>query len=101
MGQRLKLQELLERIQGNDSVHFQPGRNTEMEYPCILYNVDGLNTQWADNITYDQIIEWQVVVITRDPDSETWREIGRLPRSSLTRTAVVDNLYHYYFTLYF
>lgn len=101
MAPRLSLQTLLEEILGSEEVYFQPGENITMDYPAIVYNVDGLNTKWADNLAYDQIVEWQVVHICRDPDDETWRKIGRLPRSTLNRTAVVDNLNHYYFTLYF
>jgi hypothetical protein len=101
MGQPQKLQELLEGILGTDEVYLQPGENVTMSYPAIVYNVDGLNTKWADNLAYDQIIEWQVVFIARSPDDDTWRKIGRLPRSTLNRTSVVDNLNHYYFTLYF
>ena len=101
MAPRLSLQTLLEEILGSDAVYFQPGSNVTMDYPCIVYNVDGLDTEWADNLAYNQKVEWQVVVIDRDPDNETWRKIGRLPLSSLTRTAVVENLNHYYFTLYF
>jgi len=101
MDPRQKLQTLLEGILGSDQVYFQPGSNITMEYPCIVYNVDGLDTQWADNLAYDQTVEWQVVVIHRDPDNEIWRAVGRLPKSSLNRTAVVENLNHYYFTLYF
>lgn len=101
MERRLRLQTLLEEIQEDGSVYFQPGENTVMDYPCILYNVDGLDTDWADNLPYNQMVEWQVVVIHDDPDNEIWRKVGRLPRSSLNRTAVVDNNYHYYFTLYF
>jgi hypothetical protein len=41
------------------------------------------------------------VVIDRDPDNETWRKIGALPKCSMNRTEVVENLNHYYFTLYF
>lgn len=101
MAPRLSLQEVLEDILGTENVYFQPGSNVTMEYPCIVYNVDGLDTKWADNLAYDQTVEYQVTVIDRNPDNETWRKVGRLPKSSLTRTAVVDNLNHYYFTLYF
>lgn len=101
MAPRLSLHSNLEALLESDEVYFQPGSNITMSYPAIVYNVDGLNTKWADNLAYDQIVEWQVVVICRDPDDETWRKVGRLPRSSLNRTAVVDNLNHYYFTLYF
>lgn len=101
MAPRQSLQTLLESILGSEEVYFQPGENITMSYPAIVYNVDGLNTKWADNLAYDQVVEWQVVFICRDPDDETWRKIGRLPRSSMNRTEVVDNLNHYYFTLYF
>ena len=101
MDQRLKLQELLEGILGTDAVYFQPGRNITMEYPCIVYNVDDLNTNWANNLAYKQDVEYQVVVIHRDPDNEVWREVGRLPKSSFNRAEIVENLNHYYFSLYF
>jgi len=82
-------------------VWFQPGANITMEYPAIVYNVDGLETQWADNLAYFQDVEYQVVVIQRDPDSDIWRKVGRLPKSSFQRSEVVENLYHYYFNLRF
>ena len=97
----LKLQTLLEEIQGSDAVYFQPGRNVTMEYPCIVYNVDELLTKWANNGAYAQDVGYQVVVIDRNPDNETWRAVGRLPKSELLRTEVVENLNHYYFNLYF
>ena len=86
MDRRLRLQEILEELQGSDAVYFQPGSNITMEYPCIVYNVDGLDTDWADNLAYNQTIEWQIIVIDRDPDNDTWRKVGRLPYSSLNRT---------------
>ena len=101
MAPRLKLQEVLEEIQGNDSVYFQPGPNIIMDYPCIVYNVDGLDTQWADNLAYKQEVNYQVVVIDRDPDNETWRKVGRLSKSTFNRSEVVENLNHYYFNLRF
>ena len=101
MGQRLQLQTLLEDILGSDEVHFQPGENITMNYPAIVYNVDGLDTKWADNLTYNQVINYQVVVIHRDSDNDIWRKVGALPKSSLNRTEVVNNLNHYYFSLYF
>ena len=72
-----------------------------MDYPAIVYNVDGLDTKWADNLAYNQEVEYQVVVIHRDPDNDIWRKVGALPKSSLNRTEVVENLNHYYFSLYF
>lgn len=101
MAPRLSLQQMLETILGSDEVHFQPGSNVTMSYPAIVYNVDGLETEWADNLAYKQDVEYQVVVIFEDPDDDLWRKIGRLPKSSFIRQEVVENLYHYYFSLYF
>lgn len=101
MDQRLLLQQLLEEIQGSDQVYFQPGRNVTMEYPCIVYNVDDLLTLHANNNVYKQDVGYQVVVIDRDPDNQTWRKVGMLPKCSFQRSEVVENLNHYYFNLYF
>lgn len=101
MAQRLKLQELLEQILGSSEVYFQPGAQVTMDYPAIVYNVDNLGTEWADNLAYKQDVEYQVVVIHRDPDNEVWREVGRLPKSSFQRSEVVGNLNHYYFNVSF
>lgn len=101
MAPRLTLQTILETILGSEEVYFQPGRNITMSYPAIVYNVDGLDTKWADNLAYHQEIEYQVVVIQRDPDDDFWLQVGRLPKSVFNRSEVVENLNHYYFTLYF
>lgn len=101
MAPRVKLQEVLEEIRGSDAVYFQPPANLQMEYPCIVYNVDGLDSKWADNLAYAQDIMYQVVVIDRNPDNDTWLKIGQLPKSSFQRKEVVENLNHYYFNLYF
>ena len=101
MAQRLKLQTILEQILGSEEVYFQPGANVTMDYPAIVYNVDGLDTEWADNLAYKQDVEYQVVVMHRDPDNEVWREVGRLPKSSFQRSEVVDGLNHYYFSVNF
>ena len=101
MAQRLKLQALLEGILGSENVYFQPPNNLTMSYPAIVYNVGGLNNDYGDNLPYNQTIEWDITVIHSNSDNDIWLKIGALPMCVLTRTAVVDNLYHYYFTLYF
>ncbi len=92
---------MLEEILGSDEVHFQPPRNVRMEYPAIVYNVDDLDTKFADNHPYAQKVGYALTVIHRDPDNQVWREVGRLRYCSFDRFDVVDNLNHYYFTLYF
>ncbi len=101
MAPRLTLQTKFEAILGSEEAYFQPGRNVTMSYPAIVYNVDGLDTKWADNLAYKQDVEYQVIVIQRDPDDDFWKKVGALPKCSFQRSEVVENLYHYYFALYF
>lgn len=101
MGRQVDLQVILENIQGSEAVYFQPPSNFTMEYPCIVYSVSDLDTKFADNLPYSQHVEYQVTVIDRKPNADTWLKVGALPLCSMDRTAVVDNLNHYYFTLYF
>lgn len=101
MAQRVQLQTLLESIQGSESVYFQPPSNITMEYPCIVYHVSDLDSKFADNLPYLQKVQYQITVIDRDSTAETWKKVGALPLCSMDRTAVVENLNHYYFTLYF
>lgn len=101
MGQQLQLQTLLESIQGSTAVYFQPPSNVVMEYPCIVYGVSDLDSKFADNLPYLQRTQYQITVIDRSPTADIWKKVGALPLCSMDRTAVVDNLNHYYFTLYF
>ncbi len=34
---------------GSDNVYFQPPPTVKMQYPCIVYKRDYLNTEFADN----------------------------------------------------
>lgn len=72
-----------------------------MKHPAIVYNVGGLLTEYADNIQYNQTVEYDVTLMHDDPDNPVWRALGRLTYVTLDRTAVVDNLYHYYYSLRF
>lgn len=84
-----------------DNVKFQPPTGTMLTYPCIIYKRDNLNDRKADNRTYVRHDEYQITYITRDPDDMAWHEIADLELCSLTNTAISDNLYHYYYRIYF
>lgn len=99
---RLELQTLLEGILGKpNDVHFQPGKNTTLNYPVILYTWDGDSQQHANNLPYRQTKRYEVTVIDRDPDSEYPDAIRNLPRCAFSRKFVVDGLNHTVFNLYF
>lgn len=84
-----------------DNVKFQPPTGTMLTYPCLVYKRDNLDDRSADNRVYARHDVYQITYITRDPDDEAWHAIADIPLCSLTSTATSDNLYHYYYKLYF
>lgn len=99
---RLELQTLLEGLIGTtNSVFFQPGPNVTMPQKCIVYKLDDVKTEFADNRPYSRAKRYQVTVIDRDPDSSIPDAVGLLPKCDFERSMTVDNLHHFIFNLYF
>ncbi len=102
MDRRLQLQSLLEEIAGEDvKVYFQPPSNITMTYPCIRYERDAAETQFAGNRPYRYTKRYQVMVIDRDPDSPIPDKIAELPMCVFDRHYKAENLNHDVFNLYF
>jgi hypothetical protein len=101
MAPRSSLQELLIAILGSANVYFQPPPSVQLKYPCILYNRESVNTEYADDSPYKRTKRYQVTVIDRNPDSEIPDKVGMLPLCSYDRFYTADNLNHDVFTLYF
>lgn len=101
MGQRLKLQQLLEELLGTRNVYFQPPTNLKMNYPCIVYQRDAANTKFADNLPWRHTIRYAVTVVDRDSDSSIPNKVAALPMCVFSRHFVADNLNHDVFQLYF
>lgn len=101
MGQRLELQTLLESLNPNGGVYFQPPATIKMTYPAIVYQRQFVDDEHADNQAYIQTKRYMVTYIDRDPDSDVPDKIGRLPLCRYDRFYVADNLNHDVFDLYF
>lgn len=101
MGQRFRLQELLETILGSRNVYFQPPNNFRMEYPCIRYQQDYQDNDYADNFPYRSEKRYLVTVIGLDPDSPVPDMIAALPKCRFSRFYTADDLNHHVYNLYF
>lgn len=97
---RLDLQERLESIMGSRNVYFQPPESIMVEYPCIIYKLDMVHNNSADNIRYLTNPRYQLTLIDRDPDSEYLDILSELPYCSFERFYAVDNLNHFIFSIY-
>jgi hypothetical protein len=101
MGQRLELQAILVDILGSNHVYFQPPPSVLMVYPCIVYNRDDENTDFAGNLPYKKVRRYQVISIDRNPDSDIPAKIADLPLCVYDRFYAADDLNHDVYKLFF
>lgn len=95
---RLKLHEQLRFLCPN--CYYQPPKNIQMTYPCIVYNKAGVIDLYAQNNKYLSRDEYMVTVIDRDPDSEIPESILKtFTMSSFQDAFVQDNLHHTVLTI--
>lgn len=99
MAPRQQLQSILEDICEN--VYFQPPANVQMVYPAIVYRRDPGDTKFANNTPYDYIQQYEVTLISRDPDDAIFGNLVALPMTTHARNFVADNLNHDVFSIYF
>ena len=72
-----------------------------MEYHCIVYHRDNVNTEYADDRPYKLRTRYQVTVIDRDPDSPIPAKVAALQFASFDRFFTADNLNHDVYSLFF
>lgn len=99
MGDRLNLDAIFEELLGSNEVYFQPPASVKMQYPAIVYRRYNINNAHADDGVYKQSLEYEVIVIDRDPDSEIVMKVSRLPRCRHERHYTADGLNHDAFKL--
>jgi hypothetical protein len=99
MGSRLELHTLLETLAPN--VYFQPPNGLVMEYPCISYTRDNMDTDFADNAPYRLCTRYLVTVIDRNPDGTITTAVSKLPMCLYNRGFATSGLNHDVFNLYF
>lgn len=99
MGRRLELQTLLETL--TPVVYFTPPNDTQIQYPCIIYQRYIATSEFADNIPYTRNQRYQVTVIDSDPDSLIPDKVAELPMCTKNRFFVAGNLNHDVYNLYY
>lgn len=100
MGTREELHGILCDILGSSHVYYQPPENLKIEYPCIVYSMNGRYAVHADNGKYHRMKEYGVTYISRTPDDVVVDRLDDLRLSALNNVYTSDNLYHYFYTIY-
>lgn len=97
-----ELREVLQEAVGYVNLYYQPPASVRMQYDAIRYEEMTMYPRHADDRAYLIRTEYQVIVISRDPDSPIPRMIQeRFPLCRPGRKYAADNLYHYPFTIYY
>ena len=99
MGQRIDLQQVLERIA--PQVYFQPPETMKLVYPCIVYSLDNIDISHADNLPYKHLKKYQITIIDKNPDSSLPDAVSKLRSCRFSRHFTADNLHHFVFTIYY
>lgn len=100
MGQRQDLQTLLESF-GAEKVYFDAPESVHIVYPCIIYELNDVRTNYADDLPFNRTKQYLVMVIAEDPDTPIPDRIGALPMCAFDRHYTADNLHHFVFRLFF
>lgn len=98
---RQSLQTILEELLGSRNVYFQPPSTIRMKFPAIVYELNDIQNEHADNNVYCQNRSYQVTVIDANPDSEIKDHLSFLPYCRFSRHFCVDNLNHWVYILYY
>ena len=100
MASRLDLQDKLEELNKNRNVYFQPPSNIQMNYPAIKYEIDRIDTKFANDSSYIRNKRYTITVISKNAKPEIIDKLLDLPMCTFDRGYVADNLNHFVFTIY-
>lgn len=93
MSQRLDLHSTLRSLMGDEEVYFQAPTG-RLKYPCIVYSVEDIPVEHANDKPYSLSVVYSIMHISRDPDDQVTIELAKLPATSFVRSYVADGLYH-------
>lgn len=97
-----ELRNILQEVLGYVNIYFQPPDSVLMRYDCIRYRRTALQPTYANNKVYNLRDQYEIIVISRDPDSELPRRIQEhFQFCRPGRQYMADNLYHFPFTIYY
>ena len=101
MDRRLELNDVLESIQGVKKVYFQPPESVKLEYPCIIYHLQNVDMNNANDYPYKNRDGYSLMVIDRNPDSVIRRTIESMQLCRFDRFFSTEGLNHWSYVLYY
>ena len=82
--------------------YFEPTEKTRLQYDAMVYKNAGMFNRRANNRSYIIRNRWQVIWISRDPETPVPRMIQEhFELCEPGQPYMSENLYHYPFTIYY
>lgn len=101
MGTTRQLQDELKTLLGSNNVYFQPPKNLQMQYPCIVFSRGSGKQDFADNRTFKFVKRYTMTHIGYDADPEIIdRIVHHFQMCTYDQHFVKDNLQHDTFSIY-
>ena len=101
MGSRIELNQILTDLLGSSHVYFQPMTNDLLVYPCIVYSLDNMLINYADNSSYRLKYKYSITYMDTRTDFSIINALANLPTSTFVRRFVSDKIYHTVFEIYY
>lgn len=101
MDRRPFLHRELTNVLQSNNVYFQPPESIKLSYPAIIYNLNDLQTNHANNKLYGLAKQYVVTYITRDPDDPIVDKLIALEYCRFQRSYRSDGLNHYIFEIFY
>lgn len=93
------LREILRQNIGTENLYYQPPEGMKLRYPCIVYRRSGNRNHFADDEVYNQLWQFTLTVMDKNPDCPLAAAIAKLRQARYDRCFVAENLYHDVFTI--
>lgn len=100
MADRLDLQRELETRLGSKNVYYDPPESLKMQYDAIRYSKSNMLVTSADNQKWSTYCRYELIHISKKPDSKVIDKLLELPYCSYDRHYVADNMHHDVLTIY-
>ena len=102
MASRLKMHEELKSVLGSGNVYFNPPNGLQMKYPCIVYHRHNEDVKHANDKTYLQTMQYDVITISKDPDNTIAHDLlSHFQMASYDRPWTEAGLFHEAVTIYY
>lgn len=98
---RQELRELLLTTSGVKAVYYIQPPSKDMVFPCIVYALERVYSDLANNNRYGIRKKYEVTHITKNPLEDIEDELLALPYTSFENKFISDNMVHTKIGIYF